>query len=408
MKLLSKLAVLAMFGTPALFALTCGGDTSGNSTLKGSYRFRELITLSYDPTTFNVTEVMAVNGTLSFNGAGGYSLTGSYVDNMVSKGAIQNIPSTSGCYAIGASGVGSFADPGILAIGGGIFDYGALAQGVLTGSMTEAGQYTYSDGSTVRLANTFVAIPNGTPSNATFNAPYWTGVLDFTAGVSTHLKNALFKITPNGAGGFGSISITGQDVSQKSGAQMTQTSSGGTYNFASDGTATLNITAPSGISTTNALFTGAKTMYASSDGGYVLGWTPNGYDIFFGVRTLAQPATQSIFKGTYYTSALEFGPQPYCSGSLMDAYSGAMSADGAGNEIVHQRLWSAECLQGAYDYTADDATQLNSDGTLAGIDYGGYLFAFGNGGSAFVGVSGDLFARDRIAGPHLFWFGRLS
>jgi uncharacterized protein (TIGR03437 family) len=384
MRLLSKLAVLSLLAIPALFAQqTCGGDTSLNSTLKGSYRFRNVISINYS-SAGAVTEVTAAYGVITFNGAGGYSATGSYVDNMISKGAVQTLPTVSACYAIGANGVGYMVNPAILAIYGPqyvIFDFGSVAQGVFTGSMTEAGQ--------TGIADLLISMPAGTPTNSTFNASYWTGFLDFTAGVSNNVKNGLFKLSPNGSGSLGTLSITGQAANLNSGAPQTQTSSAGTYNFASDGTATLNIPTPSGVTAANALFSGTKTMYVSSDGGYVLGWSPTGYDIIFGVQALTKTASQSTFKGTYYTAALEFGPQPFCNGNLMDAYSGSISADGAGNGIVHQRLWSAECLQGAYDYTTDEFAKLNSDGTLSQVDYSGYQLAFGNSGNAFVGISGD-------------------
>lgn len=386
MRLLSKLAMLAVFATPALFALTCGGDTSGNATLKGSYRFRNIIAVTYD-SKGNVTEVLAAYGVITFNGAGGYSASGTYVDNSSAGGSgkPQTLNTISACYAIGANGIGYIVNPTMLSVFGAnyvLFSYGAVSQGVFAGTMSEAGQ--------TAVADLFVAIPAGTPTNATFNAPYWTGFLDFTAGVSTNLKNGLFKLSPNGAGSLGGIVVNGQAANQNSGAKQTQTSSGGTYNFASDGTGTLSVAAPGGVSAVNALFTGAKTVYVSSDGGFVLGWSPTGYDIIFGVRTPTQSLTQSSFKGTYYTAAFERGTQAFCGNGVgVDAYNGSFSADGAGDEIVHQRLWSPECLSAAYDTTFDDYTTLNADGSLAKNDYAsGYMLAFGNNGSAFVGTSG--------------------
>ncbi|HEY4361019.1 MAG TPA: IPT/TIG domain-containing protein [Bryobacteraceae bacterium] len=394
MRLLPKLALLAALGTPALFALTCSGDTSGNSTLKGAYRFRNVFPVNYD-TSGNVKEVIAASGIITFNGAGGYSVTGTYVDNTQNSGKSQTLPaiptSASGCYAIGSNGIGYLANPVLLAVFGGTYveyEYGAVSQGVFSGSMTEAGNNAANGG--YYLADLFVAIPAGTPTNASFNTPFWTGVLDFTSGLSTHLKNALFKLSPNGSGGLAGIVMAGQDASQGSGSPMTQVTAAGTYNFASDGTGTLNIPVPTGVSTVNALFTGAKTMYVSSDGAFVLGWSATGYDIIFGVRTLTSTAAQNTFQGTYYTSALELGVQPFCSGSSgLDAYTGSLSADGTGNAIVHQRLWSAECLPIAYDYTTDDYANLNLDGTIANTDYNGYSLAFGDGGNAFVGISGS-------------------
>jgi len=392
MRLLSKLAVLAMFGTPALFALTCTGDTSGNSTLKASYRFRNVIPLNFD-NNGNVTETVAASGVIVFNGAGGYSVTsGSYVDNMTSKGAVQTLPAVSGCYAIGANGTGYMVNPVIQALYNTVvYDYGAASQGVFSGSMTE----TANAG--VGIVDIFVAISpiianpvTPTLNNAIFNSSYWTGVIDYTSGINSNIKNALFNLVPNGAGGLGALTINGQSALQNSGGPVTQNSTGGTYTVASDGTIALSVAAPTGVSTVNSLFTGSKTMYMSSDGNFILGWSSTGYDIIFGVRTLTNPADQTTLTGTYYTSALELGIQAFCAGaSTVDAYSGSMNADGTGNEVVAERLWSPLCLDGAYDYTADDYTQFNTDGTLAFTDFAGNLFAAGDGGNAFVGVSGS-------------------
>ena len=75
--------------------------------------------------------------------------------------------------------------------------------------------------------------------------------------------------------------------------------------MALDGNANLTIPLPSGTTLINALFTNNKSMYVSSDGNFVLGWTVGGFDIFFGVSALTSPATNATFQGTYYTSALE-------------------------------------------------------------------------------------------------------
>src|SRR5579862_2665004 len=84
-------------------------DTSGNGLLHGTFRFRHLTVKNIDP-DFNPTEMAASYGSITFDGAGNYTLTGTIVDNMVSSGAAQPLNVT-GQYAIGSNGTGYVANP---------------------------------------------------------------------------------------------------------------------------------------------------------------------------------------------------------------------------------------------------------------------------------------------------------
>jgi hypothetical protein len=221
-------------------------DTSGNGMLKGTFEFRHLAVQIVDA-NFNPTDMTAVFGTITFDGAGNYKIAATSVDNGVSNGAPQPL-NLSGTYAIGSNGIGYLTNP---LYPNDQFAYinGAVAQGVFTGSSTE------SQGDMNTLNDIFVAIPVGTaPTNASFTTPYQTGVLDFTGANSSAIMNALFKLTPNGKGGFGTISLSGQASNQDANT-LSQSITGATYNFNSDGSATLTIPLPSGTSSTDALFT---------------------------------------------------------------------------------------------------------------------------------------------------------
>ena len=181
-------------------------DNSQNALLKGSYRFRHLAFQNVD-STYNPTEITASSGTITFDGAGGYVISGTTVDNVFTSGQPQPL-NVSGTYAIGASGGGYLANP-IYPTDPDAFIYGAVAQGVYTGSSTE------SNGDGNIFNDIFMAIPVGTaPTNAGFTTPYQTGVLDFTAANSTAIKNALFKLSPNGKGGFANFTLSGQAANQ--------------------------------------------------------------------------------------------------------------------------------------------------------------------------------------------------
>jgi uncharacterized protein (TIGR03437 family) len=363
-----------------VFALAANGqtqDTSQDGLLKGNFHFRHVAVQTVDQFG-NPTQVTATYGLIVFDGAGKYTITGTQVDNTVSSGAPKSV-SITGAYAIGSNGTGWVSSP-LAPTDSNLYDYGAVSQGVFTGSSTE------SQGENFVLNDIFIAIPTGpAPTNASFNAAYQTGVLDFAGGNSSAIKNALFKLSANGAGGFGSIALAGQ-ASNQSAANITQTVTGATYNFNSDGSATLTVPLPAGVTASNALFTGTKTIFESTDGNFILGWTANGYDIIFGVKALTITGSNAITKGLYFIAGLESSVATATSGAGTDSYYGSLSGfgDTLGNAIVHFRLniWN----QSSFDYGTDDEFTLNADGTIANPDFSGYQLIFGDAGQAFVGI----------------------
>jgi uncharacterized protein (TIGR03437 family) len=369
------MAALVVFGVAVAVGQT--QDTSGNSLLKGTFQYRHVAVLNVDE-NFDPIEIAATYGAITFDGAGNYTVVANTVDNTISGGAPQPLNVT-GTYAIGGNGAGYIANP-LFPTDFNEYIYGAVAQGVYTGSSTESLQ----EGNV--LNDIFVAIPAATsPTNASFTTTYQAGLLDFTGAGSTAIKNALFNLSPNGKGGFGAISLNGQTTNQTS---VTQSVTGATYSFNSDGSATLTIPLPSGVSSTNALFTGSKTIFQSADGNFILGWTAGGFDIFFGVKALTIIGTNSISEGLYFTAALEDSPSDLGT----DSYYGGLAntGDAAGDGVVHQRLNVPEFAvlfsQLSYDYGTDDQIDLNSDGTTPPDFAFGYEYIFGDGGQAFVAI----------------------
>ncbi|HTB15456.1 MAG TPA: IPT/TIG domain-containing protein [Bryobacteraceae bacterium] len=347
-------------------------DTSGNGLLKGNFAFRHLAVQNVD-SNFDPSQVTASYGIIAFDGNGNYKITGTSVDNTVSGGSPQAL-SVTGTYAIGSNGAGYVANP-LFPTDSNRYVYGASSQGVYTGSSTEA----FGDGSLMN--DIFIAIPLGAaPTNASFTSSYQTGLLDFTGGGATQIENALFELSPTGKGTFGTISLNGQ-ASNQSAETVSQTVTGATYNFNSDGSATLTIPLPARANSTTALFTGTKTIFESADGNFILGWTAGGYDVFFGIKALAVAGTNSLSQGLYFTAALE----DFSGVSGTDSFYGGISnsGDSAGDGVVHERL----NIPGeySYDFGTDDQIVLNSDGST-GIDLNGYQYLFGDGGQAFVGI----------------------
>ncbi len=348
-------------------------DTTGNGLLKGNFQFRHVAVQNVDQ-SLNPTEVTASYGTITFDGAGNYTIAGTSVDNTVSNGAPQPL-NVAGTYAVGANGAGFIANP-LYPTDVNNYVYGAVSQGVYAGSSTESEQGGYI------LNDIFIAIPVGpAPTNASFTSTYQTGLIDFTGGGSTAINNALFNLSPNGAGGFGAIILNGQASNQNANS-LEQTIAGATYNFNSDASATLTIPLPAGTTLTTALFTGTKTMFPSADGNFILGWNPGGYDIFFGVKALTVTGTNSLSQGLYFTTALEDAP---LAGYGADSYYGGLvnTGDTNGDGVVHERLNTL--LELSFDYGTDDQIEVSADGTTP-IDLNGYQYIFGDGGQAFVAI----------------------
>jgi uncharacterized protein (TIGR03437 family) len=373
---LCAVAAFTVFGIAVAAGQTL--DTSGDGLLNGKFQFRHVAILNVDIDA-NPTEIQATYGTITFDGAGNYTITGTTINNTISSGAPQPLTVTGGTYAIGANGAGYVANL-LYPTNQNAYVYGAVAQGVYSGSSTEVG-------GELTLNDIFIAIPVGeAPTNAGFTSPYQTGLLDFTGAGSTAILNALFDLAPNGQGGFGAINLNGQ-ASNQSASTIQQSVSGATYNFNSDGSATLTIPLPPGVSSTNALFTGTKTMFQSADSNFILGWTGGGYDIFFGIKALTTAGTNSISQGLYFTAALEDSP----TSSGTDSYYGGTNnfGDSKGDGVIHQRLNAPDEL--SYDFGTDDQIGLNADGS-AGPDLNGYDYLFGDGGLAFVamGTNGNF------------------
>jgi uncharacterized protein (TIGR03437 family) len=368
-----RVAALALFFVAVAAAQT--QDTSGNSQLNGSYRFRHVAVLNVDG-NFDPSEIQATFGVIAFDGAGHYTITGTTADNTVSSGASKAF-SVTGTYAIGSSGAGYIANP-LFPSDPNTYINGAVAQGVFTGSSTE------SELEGAVMNDLFIAIPiaAAAPTNASFTSSYQTGLIDFTGGGATAIKNALFTLSPNGSGGFGTISLKGQ-ASNLSASTVTQSISGASYNFNSDGSATLTVPLPTGVNSTNALFTGSKTIFESKDGNFILGWTAGGYDLFFGIKALPGTGANSLTGGLYFSSALE----DFQGVNGTDSYFGGFSSfgDSTGDAIVHERVNSLFGL--SYDFGTDDQVNLNSAGITTTADYDGYLYSFGNAGTCQAGTT---------------------
>jgi uncharacterized protein (TIGR03437 family) len=347
---------------PAAFIAPLSAQVLSNATLNGNYYFRYLGALTDD--NFN-SSARSFQGTLTFDGNGKYTVTG-----QGASGAVGGLrPRTGGDYNITGGGIFFMTNP----VDSGTnpaFLFGGIGNGAIVASSTDT---PFSD--------IFVAIPvSTTASNATLSGNYHVASLEFFNGDFSQTRDTFFSLAPDGAGGLGNVTIKGTSQALRS-APTTQTSTGATYTVSANGSGTLNLPAPSGVSAANTLLSGNKVLYVSSDGNLFLAGTNNGFDMVIGVKAFSGGAPNTVFSGLYFTTLLE----NYAAGTDADAL---YSAEGASNmlgtqniELLHQRTNYNGIF--SYDYSYGLEFPLAADGTFSGSSS---FYGLGAGGNFLVGA----------------------
>jgi uncharacterized protein (TIGR03437 family) len=322
-------------------------DSSGNGMLNGAYYMRQVLYFA-TPQTGVLAENSNVQGTITFDGVGGYTFNGAVLDSTTTPPTTPLI--TAGGYAISGSGEGyigavntSFPDRII----------GTVSHGVFIGSTTVT-----SDG----YNDLFIAAPVGSAAtNATLKGAYTVAYFDPTAP-----GDALFTMTADGQGNIGTVNVTSYTgTSATAGAQSL---SGVTYAF-SNGAAQLKL---GGTRNSSTLVAGTELLYISPDGNFIFGGSANGYDMYAGVR--AATSAPSNYDGLYYQAGLDLDESAVGGGSSpLDSYYGSFQAL-SGKIVGHRQSSTASALHyrtvpalliygGASDFTYYDTYTLNGDGS---------------------------------------------
>lgn len=329
-------ALLILSAAASALAAGPAWDSSGNGLLSGTYNFRQVLYTSDG--SGNVTQMAAYFGAIAFSGAGTYTLSNG--NTLVNPAGGLMVPS-SGTYSIAASGFGFLSNP--LAAGTSV--YFLVSKGILIGSSTESG--SLSNGSFVN--DLFIAAPATYGfTNANFNGAYTiAGFLP--AGSPASAADVTLQLNPDGAGNLGTVNMSGYNGAGGS-TIITQSSSNASYGFAG-GTATLTFPAAFGFS----FYSGPESLYLSPDSNFVFGGSPNGFDMFVGVRNASGATT--LTSGLYYEAGLdedESQVNEEDGSAVLDTYYGVFNAF-SGNIIGHQRL-----LWAGY-FSAEDATYTSTD-----------------------------------------------
>lgn len=334
-------------------------DNSANGTLNGPYFVRQVLTVE-DASTSAITHAVAITGIMTFDGKGNYNFSGQKMDS--TAGSSASAYSAQGMYVAAANGMVQIQN----LFDGTDIDYGGIGGVGPSAIVASATQGPYLD--------LLVAIPiSSSASNASVQGSFQTAFIDFLQANASQVRDGYYMLTSDGNGNFGNVTINGAMANQ-GGTLVNQTLTGVTYSL-SNGTGAINF--PTSATPLTALVSGSKAFYVSTDGNILLGGSSNGFDLIVGIKSLAGPASNGMFKGTYYNGALENNTSG--GGNAIDSLYGSTLALGEGDHISHYR-WRFFGMS-SYDYTSDAAIDLASDGTY---NNGGFETLLGAGGQAVL------------------------
>lgn len=323
-------------------------DNTGNNLLNGGYYFREVI---FD---LNSGIAAVLYGSISFNGAGGYSMNA--LEGDTSSGTLQSFNGT-GTYSISSSGFGFLSNQLLNSP-----TYGLVSNGIFIGSSTESG---YND--------LLVAAPISSQSASTFQGSYTMAYIDPTGQITNGVPfDAQLQMTPNGAGGIGTVNVSAYSTSA---TPFNQSISNVKYTVSNSA---FVLAFPSS-SSSQALIQGTEYFYSSPDGSFVFGGSPQAFDMVIGVRN---GSSGSNFGGLYYQAGLSEDVSQLSStgGVGLGSYYGSFSANNTAI-IGHQRLAANGVVAG---YTYYDSYPSGTNGAYQDT-YFGLNNISGNGGAVQVG-----------------------
>jgi len=291
-------AVLLMLAAAAstLPAAAPVWDNSGNGLLSGDYYFRQVLYVS--DANGNTNRAVALYGTITFNN-GNYTL--SNLGGVDSANGTPNL-NTITTYSLSSTGYGFLSDPLLLASSVSFL----VSDGIVIGSDTES---PYN--------SIFVAAPISSLSNASFVGAYTISAIDGAYGIG-----ATYQLKPDGAGQLGNFTINGYVAG---GSAISQSATNIPYKFSNNAAV---ITYPNNSNAN--FYSGQEFVYFSPDTNFVFGGSPNGFDMFLGVKNTA-PGANTPLGGLYY----EVGMEEY---SGLDSFYGTLNALPSGDIVGHERL----------------------------------------------------------------------
>jgi uncharacterized protein (TIGR03437 family) len=342
-------------------------DTSGTASLNGPYLFR--YTTFFNDESGNVMEGCSLAGTMTFNGAGYYTLSNTQLFDS------SNPTGTGSCYSLGGGSYGVESN-GMAQLDNPLFAttlFGAFTQPILTASSTEDDYY-----------DLFIAVqaPSTPFSNSNLSGAFTVGALDFLNASPSLARQGCFTMNASGNGRIAAFTLTGSAENLSSGSTIRQNVAASTY--ALSGTAGGTLTFPGAYGDPSLIVSGEKLLYVSADGNWFVGGSTAGADMIFGFRAPSGTTSNSLLSGTYFMAGMEdtvvSAPTPE-NPSALDNFYGSVNADGKGTLIWQERFDDVVPFL-TYDYTFDTPVTIGADGSY--YDGSAYTYLAGSNGTALM------------------------
>lgn len=274
-------------------------QTLDNKALTGKYFFRELA-VSGD-SGGNVTDARSLLGTITFNAAGQYNMTGQQFLGTAPATAATG----SGTYSVTPGGTVSLTDP----LRNALMMNARFGSEALIGSTTEASDNSF---------NFLIAIPApvAPQSNIVLNGAYDFVSLEFPGATSANVKNGFVTLQANGAGGFTNAKVYGHAANTNGGNPATQTVGGATYALMADGSGV------AAFGNSASLLSGSKNLYVSRTGNVILGASPTAgaQDLLVGIRAIIAGPANANWSGPFWAAGLRVA-----SDGTTAAYTGSLN-----------------------------------------------------------------------------------
>lgn len=358
-------AILLLGGALAIGAVPAAAqnfDASGTAMVSGQYLFRYVT--FFNDTNGNLTESCSLSGTMVFDGVSRYTISNAQLfDSGGTTGGGSCSSLGGGTYGVQPNGIAQLDNP--------LFAttlFGTFSQPVLTASSTEDDYY-----------DLFIAVqaPAASFSNSSLSGAFTVGAMDLTNQEAALEQEGYFTLNADGNGNIAAFTVNGTATTLNSGNMTQQNVAASTY--ALSGTAGGTVTFPGTEGDPSLIVGGAKALYVSADGNWLVGGSTTGADIFFGFRAPSGTSSNTMLSGTYFMAGMEdyLGNSP----NFLDCFYGSINTAGDGNLIWHQRFEDVVDIV-TYDYTFNAAITVGANGSY--YDGSVYTYLAGANGTAMM------------------------
>jgi uncharacterized protein (TIGR03437 family) len=330
-------------------------DSSGTASLSGPYLFRYVN--FFNDTQGNLTESCSLTGVISFDGAGKYTLSNTQLFDSGDASDTGSCASLGGgTYGVQSNGIAQLDNPLYAAT-----LFGTFSQPVVIASGTEDDYF-----------DLFIAVqaPPASFSNSSLSGAFTVGTLDFLNASASLARQGYFTLNADGKGNIAAFTVNGSLANVSSGDTVTQQVALSTYSLS--GTAGGTLTFPGSPDDQTEIVSGAKVLYVSADGNWLVGGSATGSDMIFGFRAPTGTSSNALLNGTYFVAGMEDGEAS--SPNFLDAFYGSINSNGGGTLVWHERFDDVVDIE-TYDNTFATPVIIGAQG----IYYDGNTYTYLSG-----------------------------